>query len=256
MNKINILNKEYENKMKQFRVDDKLGLSDYECECYSNMFYVLNETVHNQFTFEQLYTIYNFYTDVLYGTKPNIDLFSKEAAFKGFYRLSKRYSLTKNLKEEERLHFCFVIFWASCIMAIDEKTQEPIWNMECFARGYKSIIEEYKFEERQFPDRFKIKSYSNPSNNDYGYNIENPIEVTSVSIQYQYLDGIETDDDKKIIYKRVGTFQAKSNIFVDKYEIYIKGLLKNKKVATLYITGEGSYNSITTPRGFKFIKND
>ena len=49
--------------------------------------------------------------------------------------------------------------------------------------------------------------------------------------------------------------KMKDYIFVDVYEIYAKGLLKNKKIATLYLTGEGTYNSISTPKGFRFIKN-
>lgn len=250
-----ILNKEYVNKMKQLRTEYNLELSDYECECYSNMFHVLNDVVENQYTFEQLFDIYDFFTDVLDGKRPNVDLFTHEDAFKGFYRLSKRYSTTKNLNEEERLRFCFVIYWASCITTIDEETQEPTWNMRCFEKGTKTIIEEYEFETEQFPDKFIVKNYSDPSKEDYGYTLGNPIELTSVSVQYQYLNGIETNDGKKITYERIGSFQGEDEIFIDGYEIYVKGLLKNKKIAALYLTGEGSYNSISTPKGFRFIKN-
>lgn len=252
---MNILNKEYANKMKLLRTEYNLELSDYECECYSNMFHVLNDVVENQYTFEQLFDTYDFFTDVLDGKRPDVDLFTHEDAFKGFYRLSKRFSTTKKLKEAERLRFCFVIYWASCIMTIDEETQEPTWNMRCFEKGTKTIIAEYEFETEQFPDKFIIKSYSDSSKENYGYTLENPIELTSVSMQYQYLNGIETNDGKKITYERIGSFQGEDDIFVDGYEIYIKGLLKNKKIATLYLTGEGSYNSISTPKGFRFIKN-
>ena len=91
--------------MKQLRTEYNLELSDYECECYSNMFHVLNDVVDNQYTFEQLFDTYDFFTDVLDGKRPNVDLFTHEDAFKGFYRLSKRYSMTKHLKEDERLYF-------------------------------------------------------------------------------------------------------------------------------------------------------
>lgn len=250
-----MLNKEYAKKMKQLRTEYNLELSDYECECYSNMFHVLNDVVDNQYTFEQLFDTYVFFTDVLDGKRPSIDLFTYEDAFKGFYRLSKRYSTTKNLKEDERLYFCFVIYWASCIMIIDEKTHENTWNMKCFEKGTNTIVEEYEFEKEQFPNKFIVKYYSDSLKDDYGYTLENPIELTSVSLQYQYLNGIETDDGKKIAYKRKGTLQGKDDIFIDVYEIYVKGLLKNKKIATLYLTGEGTYNSISTPKGFRFIKN-
>ena len=250
-----ILNKEYASQMKQLRDENNIELSDHECECYSNMFHVLNDVAGNQFTFEQLFDTYDFFTDVLDGKRPNVDLFTHEDAFKGFYRLSKRYSTTKNLKDRERLLFCFVIYWASCIMIMDEETQEPTWNMGCFERGTKTIVEEYDYEAEQFPDKFIIKSYSDPTKEDYGYTPENPIELTAVAVQYQYLNGIETDDGKKITYKRIGSLEGEDDIFIDQYEIYVKGLLTNKKIATLYLTGDGSYNSISTPKGFRFIKD-
>ena len=169
--------------------------------------------------------------------------------------MSKRYSLTKNLNEKERLHFCFVIYWSSCIMILDKDTNEPTWDMKCFEGGTKAIIEEYEYKLKQFPETFLIKSYSDPSREDYGYTVDNPIELLSVSTQYEYLNIIETTSGKKIIYERTGSFQREDNIIVDEYNIYIKGLLKNKKIATLYLTGEGSYNSISVPKGFKFISN-
>lgn len=78
-----ILNKDYVKKMQQLRTKYKLELSDYECECYSNMFNVSNDVVDNQYTFEQLLDTYNFFTDVLDGKRVDIDLFTYEDAFKG-----------------------------------------------------------------------------------------------------------------------------------------------------------------------------
>lgn len=210
--------------------------------------------VKNKYTFEQLFDLYDFFTDVLNGKRPDVDLFAPDEAFKGFYRLSKRYSITKKLEENERLLFCFVIYWASVIMIMDDETKKPIWNMECFENGTKSIIKEYEYERNQYPEKFLIKSYLDETKEDFGYTLDNPIELTSVSLQYQYLNGIETVDGKEITYERIGSCQGKDNIFIDMYNIYIKGLLKKKKIATLYLTAEGSYNSISTPKGFRFIK--
>lgn len=76
-----ILNIEYANKMKQLRTEYNIGLSDYECECYSNMFHVLNDVVRNKYTFEQLFDLYDFFTDVLNGKRPDVDLFAPDEAF-------------------------------------------------------------------------------------------------------------------------------------------------------------------------------
>lgn len=176
-----ILNKDYVKKMKQLRTKYNLELLDYECECYSNIFYVLNDVVNNQYTFEQLFDTYDFFTDVLDGKRAEVVLFTHEDAFKYFYRLSKKYSTAKNLKEDERLYFCFVIYWASCIIIMDKKTQEKTWNMKCFEKGTKTIIKEYEFEKEQFPNRFIVKYYSDPLKENYGYILENPVELTSVS---------------------------------------------------------------------------
>lgn len=64
---------------------------------------------------------------------------------------------------------------------------------------------------------------------------------------------IKTIDNKEIAYERIGSFQGEDNIIVDGYIIYAKGLLKRRKIATLYLTGEGSCNSVSVPKGFKFI---
>ncbi len=56
-----IINKEYVDIMKRYNLEYNLKLSNYECECYANMFNVLNEVASNQFTFEQLFDTYNFF---------------------------------------------------------------------------------------------------------------------------------------------------------------------------------------------------
>lgn len=249
-----ILNKTFEKNMKDFVKENGLELNEYECQCYANLCEVLNQLVDNQFEFNFILGMYDYFTDVLDGKLPNIDIFSHKGAFKGFYRLSKRYSLTKNLTEEQRVHLCFAIYWASCIRTMNEKTMEDSWNLECFENGAEYIIKEYERMLEMDPGRFLIKTYSDATKGDYGFTPKNPIEVTSVSIQYQYLNGLETDKGEKITYDRIGSFEGEDGIYVDGYKIYVKGLLKKKKIATLYLTGDGSYNSLSTPKGFRFIK--
>lgn len=73
-------------------------------------------------------------------------------------------------------------------------------------------------------------------------------------MEYIYLDSIVTSDNKEIFYNRVGSFNGKNGIFVDVYDIFIKKLFGKKKIATLYISCNGSKNSKVSPNGFKFKK--
>ena len=97
--------KEFYKKMISYRNENNLydELTNDDCEFYSLVLDVIHKATNKQYTVDEVFTIYDFFTDVADGKMPNVDLFTKGDSFKGFYRLSKRYSLTKNLTEEERL---------------------------------------------------------------------------------------------------------------------------------------------------------
>ncbi|MBR4177940.1 MAG: hypothetical protein IKR57_01165 [Bacilli bacterium] len=252
--KIKILNKEYAKKMLSLRDQTNLPLTDFECECYSNCFYTIYELTGKQFSFEQIFDVYDFFTDVLDGKKPEIDMFSYKDAFKGFYRLSKRYSTTKNLTEEERIYLCFSIYTAHCILVFDEKTNSTKWNMECFENGPEYIKKEYEYE-KTIKNELNLKKYSDPSKDNYGLSEDNPIEVSAVAIEYQYMRALVTEKDEEIEYERIGSTTGKDDIIIDMYWVYVKGKKdKNKPLATLYIHPYGIENTEYTPKGFKFYK--
>lgn len=251
---MNILNEDFAEKMNKLGNDNNLGLSKYEYDAYSNCFHVIYELTGKQFTFDEIFNLYDFFTDVLDGKRPDIDMFGHKDGFKGFYRLSKRYSTTKNLTEEQRINLAFTLYQAACIMTFDEKKGEPTWNMDMFEKGTEFLLKEFEYEKEQFPGKFDIKTYSDHTKDNYGFIVENPVEVTSVSTEYQYLDCLQTEDNKKIIYDRIGSFTGNDGIFVDGYDIFTKVIFGKKKIATIYITGDGIENSRYTPKGFKFIK--
>lgn len=115
------------------------------------------------------------------------------------------------------------------------------------------IEKEYYYEKETFPSKFSVIKYSDDSNENYGFVVENPIEVTSVELEYKYLNSLITLDNKKISYERIGSFSGKNNTYVDGYEIYKKGIIGRKKIGTIYISGDGSSNATKAPKGFKFI---
>ncbi len=245
-----VLNEKFANEMKKINLKYDYGLTDRDCECYSNIFNVLYEISDKQLDFYQIFDVYDFFTDVLAGKKPEIDLFTNEEAFKGFYRLSKRYSTTKNLTEKQRIYFCFALYWSTC--SVLNTDNELVLNFECFENGTNSIIEEYDFQLKNNPEKFEIKTYSNPELSNYGLSPDNPIEVTAVSVAYQYLDDIETDEGKEIVYNRIGTVDGPDGIIVDEYVIFEKDDQKKGNIGFIYITAFGSYNSLHTPKGFRF----
>ena len=248
--KVEILNKAFNKQMKKSNEENKLGLTEYECDCYSNCFYVIYELTSKQFTFDEILEIYDYFTDVKDCKKPNVDIFKEGEEFRGFYRLSKNFSLTKDLDEEKRIHMCFAIYLASCIMRYDEKTEDITWNMECFENGVQYVIDEYNHE-LEFKEELKIVQTSDDEADDYGFTIENPIEVTSVAIQYQYLNAICQENGDLIKYNRIGSFIGNDDIYIDGYTIFDKKT--GKEITTLYLTGDASKNTEKVPKGFKFI---
>lgn len=92
--------------------------------------------------------------------------------------------------------------------------------------------------------------YSNPLKEDYGYSIDNPIEVTSTSDEYFYLDNLITDTRLDIHYEREGSCDGKTPYPIDIFNIYVG----NKKICDLYIYGYSDKYSIIAPRGFFYVE--
>ena len=243
--------KEFYKKMISYRNENNLydELTNNDCEFYALVLNVIHKATNSQYTVDEVFNIYDFFTDVADGKMPNVDLFTKGDSFKGFYRLSKRYSLTKNLTEEERLLLCFCIYQAHCVSVFDEKTRTLDFDKKLFAGGLENIKKAFKYEKEHFPKKYEIMALSDPSKDDYGYTKENPIEVTAVAVEYQYLRGI-TYHGKKITFEHKSDYIGLHDNLVDSFDIFVDG----DKVATLYLTSDGSHNSIKCPKGFEFIK--
>ena len=252
-----ILNKEYFEAMKEFRDNNNLQdeLTDNDCICYANMFSVFSDITGGKLSFDEMFNTYDFITDVIDGSRPDI-MIEMEDKFRDTYRLLRRYSTTKNLDEETRKKVAFLIYQAKCIMIMDEETMQPTWNMGLFEKGTKNFIEEYEYEVKEYPDKFEIKkSLSDPSKDDFGYSVENPIEVISVGAEYDYLRILLTEDGKEISYQRIGSDSYEDTI-IDIYDIYNKKLIGKKKFATLYISGYGFENTMVAPKGFRFMTEE
>lgn len=94
---------------------------------------------------------------------------------------------------------------------------------------------------------------------DYGFTVDNPIEVKGIDAEYMYLDNLGFADGSPIYYKRSGAWSGSKPRPVDKFEIYRSEEEKNENgepVASLFIYGYGSSCSISTPKGFIFRSDE
>ncbi len=253
-----ILNKEYFEYMKNFRDSNNLQdqLTDDDCKCYANMFSVYSDITNNQFSFDEMLQTYDFVTDVIDGRMPDIMIMTDK--YRDIYRLLKRYSITKNLDDDTRKKLAFLIYQAKCIMIMDEETMQPTWNMGLFEKGTKDFIESYNWETNEYPSKYEIKkSLSDPTKEDYGLTVDNPIEVVSIQTEYELLSIIVMNDGTPITFKRIGsTIHSDGETNIDIYEIYKKKLLGKEKIATFYISGYGAENTMKAPKGFRFMTAD
>ena len=104
--------------------------------------------------------------------------------------------------------------------------------------NYENLKNEYKFE------------ISRPFEEDFGYSIDNPIEVTSVSDEYFYLNNLITDTKAKITYVRVGSVKGKMSNLMDKFDIS----LNNKYICSLYLYPYSKRYCNCAPKGFFYIE--
>lgn len=240
-------NKEYLKLMKEYNEHEKLGLKPNEIEDYAQMFNVINQLTNDKLNFKSIYITYYISNDVLTDKMP-ASILSPDNKFKGIYVILKEFPSTENLNEEELKYLAFSMWYASCVEIYDEKKQDVTWAVGDFesADKIKKLYEEYlKFDK----DMFTIADEELTSNeNDYGFDIDNPIELVSIGSIYTYLNSICLEDGSKIEYERTGSFDNKKKVIIDEYVITSKG----KETRKLYFSGYGVNNSKITPKGFKF----
>ncbi|HKK94722.1 MAG TPA: hypothetical protein VJ916_00155 [Anaerovoracaceae bacterium] len=253
MEKLKIIDKKVYMQTKDFL--DQLGIELEEREYIANANFcsIVSEYCNNKISATKILEIYDYVTDVLQGQYPKLIIQVPKADRILWAKKIIKKSDKLGLTDEEIEFFAFCIVYSFFVYGMNEETQEP--EQAIFELTSKEItIKQYEYAKKENLWKFEVKRYSDTSKNDYGFTMENPIEVTSVSMEYSYLGAIITTDGKEITYNRIGSFLGKDNIFVDGYEIFTKDLFGKKKVSTLYITGDGCEDSQTAPKGFKFKK--
>lgn len=82
----------------------------------------------------------------------------------------------------------------------------------------------------------------------FGHEVTNPIPVSSILANKNYLDSLMTSDGQKISYKRIGSCYAPNIDFpIDKYQIFSQ----DREIAVLFISSYHKKVSEKVPEGFK-----
>ena len=104
---------------------------------------------------------------------------------------------------------------------------------------------------------FRLLDHLKPENrDDYGFSLENPIEVKGIDAEYMYLNCLGFEDGSPIYYERAGSYSGSRVRPIDKYKIYHSEEDKKEDRnpdAEIYIYGYGKECSLIEPKGFVFI---
>ena len=101
-------------------------------------------------------------------------------------------------------------------------------------------------------------SNQRPENDDYGYELSNPIGTSGIDSSEKYLSSLRTENGNPLDWIRNGSYcleeiNGVKNVPVDYYDVYVHNTLN--KVATLYICPY-SHNSDAAPKKFFLSKEE
>ena len=197
-----------------------LGESGYKVNFL--FFNALNQLLANSFTCHELFTIVDYYSDVVLGKRPEVALFAQKDRITGLCRLFPVDPKIEKFSAATREVLAFTIFYAYCIQYFDEERQE-ILNGIVQLSSLEEVLKLYNFEKQNHPERFPLPKSKLPiPKGKFGYSAENPVQTASVSTSYSYLNRLCAKKGEIISYQRCGSFTNHAGHIVDMYEIKVK----------------------------------
>ncbi len=213
----------------------------------------LSDLLENQLTCSEIIAIIDYYSDILFGYRPEIALLSKEDRITGLCRLIARDSRLNTFSSEKREILAFSIFHAYCIQVFNEERQEILDGITDLTSLDKIMFFYKDFKDRH-PNRFPVPEKDlSPAIGEYGYSVDNPIRMSSVRDSYQFLNRLVAENGKIMSYDRCGSTTGQNNHIVDVYEIRVSLGLWKKKTYTIYIDAYAQNPSFVAPKHFKLI---
>ena len=219
---------------------------------YADFCFVVDKYVNNKLSVWEIMYATDKLSDLLLGQPQSLKEFgmilTREQRITGQIRaLDLLPSLKdKGLTYEEKEALAFCIYYVCCITKMDEDTHQLISTVAEF-KDFKKIDAEYQWTKAMHKELFqKVES---ENSGDYGYDINNPINVCSVKESYDFLKSLKTSDGSIADIERVGSMKGTTGDFIDKWKITIE---KDDFAETkfLYINCYSFTNEWIAPQGF------
>ena len=103
--------------------------------------------------------------------------------------------------------------------------------------------------------RSKLYKGQRPNDDDYGYDLFNPIMMGTVPRCYEYLERLRTEDGESFTYERNGWSDINiydvEHVMVDEYQLFLNG----EPYKSIYMCGYGM-NSEYAPKGLKLVDKE
>ena len=251
MSELKLIDKNAYKEVESFLNDVGVELDERAKIANSNFCSIVSDFCKNKIEARDILEMYDYVTDVLCGRRLKVVIHvPREDRIIWAKKLIKQVHKYE-LDDQEIEFFAFGIVFSFFVHKGTGEANDSEPSIFEFTTK-EHIIKQYKWYKKENYWKFNLEEYSDPERYDYGYSIDNPIEVMTVSLAYAYLNDLVTSDDEEIRYARLGSFRGEDGILIDGYEIFIEGVFGEKKIATLYINSYGMDNSVCTPKGFKF----
>lgn len=219
MEKLKLLNKESYEETLAFFDNIEVHYDERSAIANVNFCYIVSNYCDNKIKAAEILVLYDYITDVLQGKYPKL-IFQVPNDDRIIWakKLITKYN-EWNLNEKEIEFFAFCIVYSFFITNMNEDTNEIEQGMYSFT-SKKKILFQYEYFKNEKIWKFEVKKYSNFNLDNYGYTIENPIEVTNISMQYDYLNRLETLDGKKLYILGMVPHLAKT-IYLSMYILFL-----------------------------------
>ena len=244
------------NQVKCLFEENGIELTDREIGMYADMLTIISGFTSDKLTLEELFTSYDFLSDLLFDRRPEFQInVKKEDRIRVQLRAMEFLEETKGkLTREEKEKYAFCVFFANCMRIYNEETGETQTGLVGFTSA-EAILEEFEWLKNNDPSRFELTSEEDEVADDepFGFSVKNPVLAVSVGAAYQYLRRLYVPEHT-VEWNRMGSYSGDNGDILDGYEFTVtqkRFLRKNEKKYMIYINSYAGKNSEKAPEGFR-----
>lgn len=248
----------YESIKREF-TERNVEMPDEYIRLNANMFEFIAKFTNNKLSDSEMLDAFDYLSDVILGNKPEVAIMvPKDERIRIQLRLMETLPQTAGkLTPEEKEVFAFCVYYSMCVQLYDEKNHMMVSGLTEFD-SFEHIAALCKFEKENRPHFFACKINNKKRNikaDDYGYSVDNPIQVPSIPSSYEFLDRLRYNGTP-VFYDRIGSVSDSFDNIIDKYKITVKVkkfLRTTEKVFTIYVDAYAYYMPDKAPKGFTLV---